>query len=247
MLVPLKEMYLGETAEICAVGDSPELKRLGTMGVREGKLIDLLFHDSLVTKKVVIGVDNSRIAFHASIADQIVVRPLKSYFETLKNLAHYDQLTGCLNRHAAVSLLREEVEKFSARRVPLAVLMADIDHFKGINDTFGHPAGDEVLRGFARLSREILRRSDVICRWGGEEFLILLRGTVLAEATRIAERLRERLEETAFPFLATERSVTVSIGGCGLPPFMDPDRLISQADDLLYRAKKEGRNRVRLC
>lgn len=247
MLIPLKEMYLGETAEIGAIGDSLDLKRLASMGVREGKLVDLLFYDPIVTKKVVVGVDNSRIAFPVFIAAQILVRPLKSYFETLKNLAHYDQLTGCLNRHAARSLLREEMDKFATRRLPLAVLLADIDHFKGINDTFGHPAGDEVLRGFAHLAREVLRRSDVICRWGGEEFLILLRGTDLREATRIAERLREKVAETIFPPLPSGRAVTVSVGGCSLPPFLAPEQLISQADALLYRAKREGRNRVILC
>lgn len=137
--------------------------------------------------------------------------------------------------------------KFAVRRLPLAVLLADIDHFKGINDTFGHPAGDEVLRGIADLAREVLRRSDVICRWGGEEFLILLRGTDLREATRIAERLREKVAETIFPPLPSNRAVTVSVGGCSLPPFLAPEQLISQADTLLYRAKREGRNRVILC
>ena len=247
-MITLKEMYLGETAEIvAATDDSPDLKKLRDMGLREGKLLDLLFYDPIVTKKVVIGLDNSRFALPVSIAAQILVRPLKSYFETLKNLAHYDQLTGCLNRHAARSLLREEMEKFAARRLPLAVLLADIDHFKGINDTFGHPAGDEVLRGVADLAREVLRRSDVICRWGGEEFLFLLRGTDLREATRIAERLREKVAETIFPPLPSNRAVTVSVGGCSLPPFLAPEQLISQADTLLYRAKREGRNRVILC
>lgn len=248
MLIPLTEMYLGETAEICVfTEDSPSLNRLKSMGMREGKLVDLLHYDPVASKKMVVGIDNSRLAFPVALAEGILVRPLKNYFETLKNLAHFDQLTGCLNRHAGGRLLQEEVDKCTALRLPLAVLLADIDHFKLINDAFGHPAGDEVLKGFARLTQGILRRSDAICRWGGEEFLILLRGTIPNEAAAIAERIRRQIELAIFPPLPADRNVTVSIGGCAAPPFTGPENLIAQADALLYRAKNEGRNRVRLC
>lgn len=248
MIISMEEMFVGETAEVLSIdGGSPDLKRLRSMGIREGKLIDLLHSDRLASKKLVIGVDNSRIAFHADLAARISVRPLKSSFELLRTQAHYDNLTGCLNRHAAGCIIRSELEKFTTSKVPLSLLMADIDHFKTINDTYGHPAGDSVLQSFAEVVKEGLRRSDVLCRWGGEEFLILLRGTLSEEAVRIAERIRRKVEEFIFPPLGESGLVTVSIGGAGLPPGSDAERLIADADAALYQAKNGGRNRVRIC
>lgn len=248
MNIPVSEMYVGETAEVLSFdGESPDLKRLKSMGVREGKLIDLLHSDPLATRKVVVGVDNSRIAFHTDLAARIAVRPLKSYFETVKNQAHYDKLTGCLNRHAADGVVRGEVEKYAEKSLPFSLLLADIDHFKRINDTYGHQAGDGVLKGFANLLRQGLRRSDVLCRWGGEEFLILLRGTLTEEARLIAERLRRMVEDCAFPPFAAGGLVTVSIGGCGMPPGRDFEKLFTEADTALYASKRDGRNRVTIC
>lgn len=217
------------------------------MGLREGKLIDLLHHDPLGSKKVIISTDGTRLAFEASLAAYIKVRPIKAYFEVMKNMAHYDKLTGCLNRHAAGSLILNEIERFSDQGLPLALLMVDLDHFKKINDTFGHGAGDEVLKKFANITWQSLRRSDLFCRWGGEEFLILLRGTIIDEALRIAERFRERIADTVFPPYGESGLVTVSIGGVTSPPGKEFARLIADADIALYRAKREGRNRVAMC
>lgn len=244
MVIPVNQMYIGETAEVLALsGESHEIGRLKSMGIREGKLIDLLHHDPLAAKKLVVGVDNSRIAFQAELAGRILVRPLKSYYETIKAQAYHDNLTGCLNRHAVDTLIREEAEKFSSKSVPFTLLLADVDHFKRINDTFGHQAGDAVLRKLSEVFRTGLRRSDVLCRWGGEEFLILLRGTVMQEAKQIAERLRHLVESSDFP-LRTGEGVTVSIGGSGLPPGRSLDSLFAEADSALYAAKRSGRNRV---
>lgn len=240
-----EEMYMGETAEIVSIcGDDPESRRLRDMGLREGKLIDLLFHDPAISRKTMLGVDNNRIAFDSRFAGQIRVRPIKSYFETVRTQANFDALTGCLNRHAANHILRDELEKFALKKIPLTLLMADLDHFKRINDTHGHAAGDAVLRHFAAIVRQALRRSDALCRWGGEEFLILLRGTLVGEAVRIAERIRESVEGCIFPHFEGNGLVTVSIGGAGLPPHRDAQRLMADADEALYRAKNGGRNRV---
>lgn len=248
MVIPVKEMYVGETAEVVFLdADSPEVKRLKSMGIREGKLIDLLHCDLFATRKVVIGVDSSRIAFHANLAGSIRVRPIKSLFESIRSQAYYDSLTGCLNRHAADRIIDSEIEKFAEKKVPLALLMADIDHFKRINDNYGHQCGDSVLKNFSEVLRGVLRRSDVLCRWGGEEFLILLRGTITEEAARIAERIRGKVEEFVFPPFAESGLVTVSIGGAGLPPGRGIESLIADADAALYQAKNGGRNRVKLC
>jgi len=248
MVIPMKEMYLGETAEvISAGGQAMEFKRLRDMGLREGRLIDLLHYDPVVSRKIIIGVDNSRIAFDAELAGRIRVRPLKSYYEVVKTQAHYDRLTGCLNRHSIECILTREYEKFSSNKIPLSLLLADIDYFKRINDTYGHDAGDGVLKNIAALFKRLLRRSDCLCRWGGEEFLILLRGTVANEALQIAERLRQSIESHMFQPFRESGFVTVSIGGCGLPPDRRVEDLIDIADNYLYRAKNNGRNQVSMC
>ena len=248
MIITLSEMYQGESAELLSFdSDSIDPKRLRSMGLREGRLIELLHHDPLVAKKVVVGLDQARIAFPAELAAGMKVRPLKSYFEAMKVQAHYDSLTGCCNRFAADSIIREELQKFSGKGVPLSLLLADLDHFKRINDSFGHQAGDTVLKSFADLMRQGLRRCDVLCRWGGEEFLILLRGTVVEEAAQIAERLRQMVESAVFPPFQADGLVTVSIGGCGMPPGRDFERLFAEADSALYSSKHQGRNRVTVC
>lgn len=244
----LNEMFVGETAEIVSINDKlPEIRRLKEMGIREASLVDLLHYDPLVSRKIVLGVNGMRIAFDVMLSAHILVRPIKGYFEIIRNMAHYDQLTGCLNRHAAGTIFQGEVERFAKEGLPLALLIADLDHFKRINDNFGHDVGDSVLRRFCDLARQGLRRSDLLCRWGGEEFLILLRGTVVDEARRIADRFRERIAAADFPSLGQSGLVTVSIGGAAVPPGRAFERLVAEADTALYRAKREGRNRVTLC
>lgn len=248
MIIRISEMYQGESAELLSLGpDSAERRRLRSMGLREGMLIDLLHSDPLLARKVVIGVDRARIAFPVHLAAEMMVRPLKSYFEAVRTQAHYDSLTGCCNRFSAEGIIREELEKFAGKGIPLSLLLADLDHFKRINDSFGHQAGDGVLKSFAAVMRHGLRRYDVLCRWGGEEFLILLRGTVVEEAKQIAERLRCLVENAVFPPFQTEGLVTVSIGGCGMPPGRDFEKLFAEADSALYASKHKGRNRVTIC
>ena len=242
------EMFVGEAAEIVSISDAfPEYRQLRNMGFREGRLIDLLHFDPLITRKLVMRVDGMRLALGASCAAHIRVRPLKSSFVHLRDMAHYDSLTGCFNRHAAGSIVRQEVERFSRLGLPLALLMADLDNFKKINDTYGHNSGDDVLKSFASIIRQGLRRSDLFCRWGGEEFLILLRGTLMEEALKIADRFRLRIASAVFPPFSQCGGVTVSIGCAGFPPGRQLDRLIADADMALYRAKQGGRNRVCLC
>jgi len=241
-------MYLGEMAEITAINlEHQEAKRLRDMGLREGRIVDLLHFDYLVSKKVVLLIDGIRLAFPAQLAPHIIVRPVKSYYQALKTMAHHDKLTGCLNRHAANSIIHEEFERFCENKLPLTLFMADLDHFKQINDRFGHQTGDTVLEKFAETARSALRRSDLLCRWGGEEFLVLLRGTVLQESLQIAERLRQKVAELVFPPLEQSGLVTVSIGVATMPPHRSLERLLADADQTLYHAKNSGRNLVMTC
>ena len=123
----------------------------------------------------------------------------------------------------------------------LSILYFDIDYFKDINDTFGHEQGDIVLKESARLATSLLRTSDSMVRWGGEEFIIILPETNLKSATTIAEKLRLEFEKAKF---IKDRTVTASFGVVSLQENESWDELLKRADDLMYKAKKSGRNRV---
>ena len=160
---------------------------------------------------------------------------------TLRDAASTDELTGMLNRRGFFAAANQLVHRQAARREPVSVLMFDLDHFKSINDRFGHQTGDEVLRTFATTVSASLRASDIVGRFGGEEFVAMLPGN-LADATVAAERVRREFALAAEIVAEREISGTVSIGaasGC-----LDVAGLIAAADTALYRAKANGRNRV---
>lgn len=168
-----------------------------------------------------------------------------------RQLALVDELTGLANRRALDVILPEEVARALRHRRPLSLLMADVDHFKKINDTYGHPAGDEVLRQMAHLLTAKLRSIDKAVRYGGEELLVVLPETELAEAGSVAERFRQAVEEHVFVVDPEDDeppiplSLTASVGVAGLPENADSlERLVELADRALYDAKHQGRNRV---
>jgi two-component system, cell cycle response regulator len=169
-----------------------------------------------------------------------------SYQESLRNMAVRDALTGVFNRRYLLDTMKREVAYALRVRQPLAAVMFDIDHFKKINDNFGHAAGDAVLKALATELPEGLRAYDVFARYGGEEFVILLRGTALDNALIFAERIRKRTEALIVSFEGRQIPVTVSIGVAALDPDQGqhPDALIKEADRYLYEAKRRGRNRV---
>jgi two-component system cell cycle response regulator len=139
------------------------------------------------------------------------------------------------------------VEQASARGKPLAVLVLDIDFFKSVNDTYGHDAGDDVLREFAIRMRKSIRGIDLACRYGGEEFVIVMPETDMAVAATVAERLRRRIATEGFPIEQGNKSieVTISIGLASIEGADDTAaNLLKRADQALYRAKRDGRNRV---
>ncbi len=178
----------------------------------------------------------------------------KRYTERLRDnvqlsieLAITDGLTGLHNRRYMESHLGTLVEQAAARGKPLAVLVLDIDYFKTINDSYGHDAGDEVLREFAIRVRKSIRGIDLACRYGGEEFVIVMPETDIAVAATVAERLRRRIATEPFPIEQGTRAieVTISIGIAALEASADnAASLLKRADQALYRAKRDGRNRV---
>jgi two-component system, cell cycle response regulator len=161
-------------------------------------------------------------------------------------MAITDALTGLYNRRYMETHVGTLVDQAISRGKPLSVLMLDIDYFKSINDTHGHDAGDDVLQDFATRIRKSIRGIDLACRYGGEEFVVVMPETDMAVATMVAERLRRRIASEPFPIQKGTRmiEVTISIGIAALGPNDDAAAVIKRADQALYRAKRDGRNRV---
>jgi len=166
------------------------------------------------------------------------------YHETIYRMTIVDGLTGVHNKRYLVETLEREIPRARRHGRPLALVMLDIDHFKRINDTFGHLAGDYVLKELATLVKSRLRPDDVIARYGGEEFGVVLPETPIAGGASIAEDLRRRVEAHTFVFENETIRVTVSMGVSELAEHVDVLGFVKAADELLDRAKREGRNRV---
>jgi len=165
------------------------------------------------------------------------------YVERVKQLAYLDGLTGIFNRRFFELRIIEEIERARRYGTGMAVIMADIDQFKRLNDEFGHVLGDEVLRQASSLFHQQLRKIDVVCRYGGEEFGILLTQTNADHAMKIAEKLRQMVASWQFP--GVPRTVTISAGTAAFPEHgTTRDELVRAADAALYAAKQAGRNRV---
>jgi diguanylate cyclase (GGDEF)-like protein len=169
----------------------------------------------------------------------------------LSEVSSRDALTGLYNRGYVVEKLDSELNRSIRHGSPMALLMLDIDHFKTINDTFGHGIGDEVLKSVGKLLRESCRVYDIPGRYGGEEFCILLPETQLGNTTVVAERIRARLETAGMCFGDAAVTVTASIGIAGFESMLadgalSPAALIDRADRALYAAKNRGRNRVEM-
>jgi diguanylate cyclase (GGDEF)-like protein/PAS domain S-box-containing protein len=165
----------------------------------------------------------------------------------LQMLANRDPMTGCLNRRAFFELLEDLYVKAQAAGATFCCIMTDIDHFKSFNDRYGHAVGDEVIKAVVRSLQSGLRQDDLLCRYGGEEFCIILPGLGIEQAMEVGERLRAAVESHAGSSLRNvqEVRVTSSFGVAELSHAMlDPNELVGHADDALYQSKRNGRNRV---
>jgi diguanylate cyclase (GGDEF)-like protein len=162
----------------------------------------------------------------------------------IRELATRDELTDCLNRRAMLERMAEESLRCARSGAAMCLVLIDLDHFKHINDVHGHAAGDEVLRGFADIARGELRGTDVLARWGGEEFLLMLGATDAMQAQLCVQRLLMRLAATRFEVLPAAQRVTCSAGFTQCAGSESVVEAIERADKALYRAKHEGRNRL---
>jgi two-component system, cell cycle response regulator len=172
---------------------------------------------------------------------------LRDNVQMSMELAVTDPLTGLYNRRYMESHVTSLVEQALARGKPLALLVVDIDYFKAVNDVHGHDAGDDVLREFSTRLKKSIRGIDLACRYGGEEFVIVMPETDMAVAAIVAERIRRRIAGEPFSIGsgATALDVTISIGLAALSGVADtPTAILKRADQALYRAKRDGRNRV---
>ena len=174
----------------------------------------------------------------------IAIRNAEMYRQ-VEDLAVKDALTGVLNRRAFSSILEREFMRADRYRTPLALMVIDLDHFKDVNDNYGHLAGDQVLQEMALLFKKSLRDIDVLIRYGGEEFVVILPGTNLQKSLVVAKRIKDRVEAAVF-YGEESIKMTVSIGLADTPgpEINSPEALFRQADQALYVAKEKGRNRI---
>lgn len=192
--------------------------------------------------------------------DQWVVLPLRSdkfpaltrlkeHIDRLTFLQGQDPLTGLVNRRGFDSTMTMEVERSTRFKTPLTLCIMDLDNFKAVNDTYGHPCGDEVLQAVASILLSEMRMIDTAARIGGEEFALLLPGTGLARAQKLLQRIQSIIKSTEISCGPDKLAVTMSMGVASyrgkLPP--DPDKLLVEADKALYRAKRAGKNRIEVA
>ncbi|MCK5554201.1 MAG: diguanylate cyclase [Deltaproteobacteria bacterium] len=174
-------------------------------------------------------------------------RELRAVMEKLEEVSITDDLTQIFNHRYLISRLHYEFERAKRYRLSISLMMLDIDHFKVYNDNNGHLAGDDALRKIAKLIHSAIRETDIVGRYGGEEFAIILLHADMIQMTDVAERVRRTIEETPFPNenLQPMGKITVSIGGsCLSDGMMTVEDLIRSADEALYRAKRNGRNQI---
>jgi two-component system cell cycle response regulator len=176
-------------------------------------------------------------------------REIENKNTLLRELALTDALTGLPNRRAVEDWATRQLSGAARYGFPFWVALADLDHFKAVNDTYGHEAGDTVLKTFSEILKRNSRRSDICGRIGGEEFLLVLTHASEANAEVVIDRVRTELEATSFNFDGKSLTVTGSFGMAGFEGTVAPDfnRLVAQADSALYSAKRQGRNRVELA
>lgn len=170
---------------------------------------------------------------------------MQQLIQMLSQRAQIDGLSGLWNRRYFDTRWTEEVSRSARHARPLSVAILDIDHFKSINDTYGHPAGDLVIQGTAKILQAASRQSDVACRYGGEEFVLIMTDTAPKDAMVLCDRIRTAMESTVWP-QHPDRRVTISIGVAGCAGACDatPDAWLHAADQNLYSAKKTGRNKI---
>ncbi len=200
----------------------------------------------LHTRNIALRNNAGRVRFLLGVATDVTEE--KHLRDELQNLASHDSLTGMLNRRVVMERLNAEVARATRYGSELSLIIFDVDHFKQVNDTYGHQAGDRVLRDLAETVGQVTRASDIVGRYGGEEFLLVLPMTDSKSAEELAERMRKRIEDILIKQMSEPEysiRITISLGVASLTAERQSSaELIHAADEALYNAKREGRNRV---
>lgn len=240
------EIFPAEIAEAFRKADLKAQKRKTGLVVEEVAPVDGELRHYLSVKFPIRDAQGQLYATGVVATD---ITKLRRLTDELKTLAETDPLTGVLNRRKFFELAQREVQRAQRYVLPLSLVMFDLDHFKQVNDSYGHAVGDRVLTELTRLLCEHVRRQDLVGRLGGEEFAVLLPHTGAAQAVDWVRNLQRRLRLWRLELEeAGEVRLTVSAGACQLQDeHEDFDALLRQADRLLYQAKAEGRDRVVGC
>jgi diguanylate cyclase (GGDEF)-like protein len=238
-------LVVGDVAQ-----DYPQYSNISGTEIRGWLGVPLVVHGDTIG---LLAMDSTQPGFFTpkhvrlstALGDNVAVALYNArLFEQTKALAMTDSLTGVATRRSFFFQAERALERALRSKNPVSVLMADLDHFKDINDRHGHKTGDEMIRQVAESAREVLRRSEIIGRYGGEEFAVILPETDAADALIIAERIRSRVSEIIVP--GDDKSLTISIGVTTRDPdaIESVDAILDEADKALYVAKRLGRNRV---
>jgi len=246
-------LMIGRGADCTIVCDNPlASRRHARLEMREGVawIVDLgstngtLVNFEPVKEKPL--TDGDKIAIGETVLKFLAADTIdKTFHDEVYKLTSRDPLTQAYNRLFLEEMLVREFQRARRTGGKLSLCMMDIDHFKEVNDRFGHPAGDVVLRGLCDLVQQIIRQEDIFARYGGEEFCLLLPGRSKRKALAMAERLRKTVERHVYRQDEEAIRITVSIGICCLSESLRvAEDMIHEADRMLYRSKEAGRNRV---
>jgi two-component system cell cycle response regulator len=251
-----RAVTFGRAADCTHMFDEASLSRVHARVVREGSAYVLedagsrngvFINEERQTRAILVDGDRVRLGSAVTLRFQMVDAQEEEALARVFESSVRDGLTGAWNRKYLDERLVQEVAFAIRHRAPLSVVLLDIDHFKKVNDTYGHLIGDEVLKATAAALRAALRTEDLLARYGGEEFVVLARGVDLKGGVQLAERLRVVAERR--PIVTSGHSITRTISAgvatlecCG--PLATAERLLGLADERLYRAKEGGRNRV---
>jgi diguanylate cyclase (GGDEF)-like protein len=244
-LAPANPAAAAPLARIFAAARAPMLAELNQVVAIHQSETERILAELACLQRAIIAIVLITLGIEAQIIFRPMIRQIVEYTGEITRLATIDPLTELPNRRGFFDRAEAETTRAQRYNHPLSLLMLDADHFKQINDSYGHEAGDQVLRALAGALREILRGGDIAGRLGGEEFAILTPQTDLPGAAQLARRLQAKIAGLAVSFGTHTINITVSIGVAPVPPAPDGlARALRDADSLLYRAKNTGRNRV---
>lgn len=231
--------YLNHPFHPDATRPDPDIKDLAFYEIKEENFYSRVY---LQADKNARWVNQELVQMMLQACTSVLSRQFK--IEKLKNAASVDPLTGCYNRREFINQLNRNIAGASRHKSSLSVFMFDLDHFKRVNDSYGHPAGDKVLKEVALLVKKNMRTDDILARYGGEEFIAILPGTGKIKAIELAERLRRMIAQKEIPYSGKIIRITASFGVTQVRHNTDLEGIIQEADAMLYKAKLKGRNIV---